>query len=154
MTCPSDGLLDGVGYQLKMSDAAGSIFTKLGRITALGAAGSSSVGTDDVQTLDDVTTVPVPVGVFTVDPIAVTILMTAEADPTRENLHNIYRAKDCRKWQVVAPDGVITEFCGSITDWKPNTDKDKKGRVSFTLTPSGDYKITDSSGQIYPVTAP
>lgn len=151
LNCPADGLTDGLHYELHMSDAAGAVFTKVLNINTLSAPGSGSYATDDVSTLDDATTVNVPVGAFNADAIEITGNRVF-GNTQQEDLHALFRAKSCRRFKVIAPDAKKTtyEFCATITAWKPVTDRTKKDRLNFTLTMAGDYKLSDSDGQIYP----
>lgn len=151
LNCPADGLTDGIHYELHMSDAAGTVFTKVLHIQTIGAVGGGSYATDDVSTLDDAVTVNVPAGPLNQDAIEISGLRIF-GNAQQEDLHALFRAKACRRWKIIAPDAKHTthEFCGSITAWKPVTDRTKKDRLNFTLTPAGDYTITDADGQIYP----
>ena len=153
--CPANDLTDGLGYELHMSDVTGVTFTKVLRIQTLGAVGSGSYATDDVSTLDDEATVNVATGPLNQDAIEVAGLRVY-GDAQQESLHAIFRSKDCRRFKIIAPDTLKTthEFCATITAWKPVTDRTKKDRLNFTLTPAGDYTITDTGGQVYPVVGP
>lgn len=152
LNCPSDGLIDGLHHELHMSDATGTTFTKVMNITSVGAVGSSSIATDDVATLDDNAAVPVPVGRKTIDPIAIAGLQKS-GDVQQTTLHAIYSNKECRRFKIIKPDTLKTtyEFCAHITDWKPTNEVAQKGRMNFTLTVAGDFIITTTAGQVYPV---
>lgn len=138
MTDCAAGTVDSQGISLWVLGGPFETQTEIGDVLALPLP-TSERQTDDVTPVSAKFSENLAAGVITNGPLDVQLLQRTNNDQ-QVKLNQAYLAGTCLNWEIKLPDSAKTsyKFGGSISKFSPSREANKKNRINFTISTSGE----------------